>query len=235
MPQRWSNNAVIRRKQIETGIDLTFNNVFKPIFIECIAKLAPRSILEIGAGTGHLSKELSGQGYQITAIEPSQGMFKIAEEVLFGSNVILINCSSFELQSQQKYDLALSHLVAHVVDDLNGFLSSIALQLISGGHYIFSIPHPCFYNDYKKIFATEYNYMSPLTKNISFKITKDELNEISGVPYHHRPLSTYINSITKAGITINSFDEIYPAAEIQKQYGSTWETPRYCMFTCSKH
>jgi hypothetical protein len=76
--------------------------------------------------------------------------------------------------------------------------------------------------------------MLPASKEISFTITKDPLNEISGVPYHHRPLSTYINAFVEAGFAIDGFDEIFPEDKIQRLYGNKWENPRYCMFSCRK-
>lgn len=102
------------------------------------------------------------------------------------------------------------------------------------GHFIFSIPHPCFYNEYKGFFGDEYNYMTPMTKDVSFTITKDSKNTISGVPYHHRPLSEYINKLVESGFAINGFDETYPEEDIQLKYGAKWESPRYCVFTCRK-
>ena len=234
MPSRWSSNAETRSYQIESGLDITFNKVFKPIFLEKILQHVPKNILEIGAGTGHLAKELSRFDYKITAIEPSEGMYLKAKDVLSDTFVELINCSSFDLQKNKEYDIVLSHLVAHVVDDLILFLKSIETHISKNGKFIFSIPHPCFYNDYKKLFGQEYNYMTPIKKEISFKITKDAKNIISGVPYHHRPLSDYINSIINAGLIIDSFDEIFPEINTQLLYGSLWITPRYCMFTCRK-
>lgn len=234
MPHRWCNSAKIRREQIESGVDLTFNEVFKPLMVNRVSNLSPKKILEVGAGTGHLSKELSSLGFSVTAIEPSLGMYHVAQEVLEKTSVKLINCTSFELDNQSLYDASFSHLVAHVVDDLISFFESVGKQLETGGHFIFSIPHPCFYNEYKKFFGEEYNYMIPMTKNVSFTITNDSNNLISGVPYHHRPLSEYINSLVKSGFAIDGFDETYPDDEIQKKYGAKWETPRYCVFTCKK-
>jgi len=234
MPNRWCNSALIRKKQIESGIDLTFNEVFKPILTQRICSLEPINVLEVGAGTGHLSKELSNCGCSITAIEPSKGMYDVAIEVLSNTDVILLNCTSYDLQKTQVFDVAFSHLVAHVVDDLYGFFQSVGRHLESDGHFIYSIPHPCFYNDYKNLFGTEYSYIKPMTKNISFTITKDSKNAISGVPYHHRPLSNYINTLVKAGFALDGFDEIYPDGEIQKMYGDPWQTPRYCIFMCKK-
>ncbi len=234
MPHRWCDSAELRRKQIESGIDLTFNDVFKPLITTRVASLNPKRILEVGAGTGHLSKELSKNKCEITAIEPSKGMYVVANEVLSTTNVILKNCTSFELNKTEVFDVAFSHLVAHVVDDLSAFFQSIGKHLDTGSHFIFSIPHPCFYNSYKNLFGEEYSYMKSITKNISFSITKDPDNKINEVPYHHRPLSKYINCLVESGFAIDGFDEIYPNKAIQDKYGAPWENPRYCLFMARK-
>lgn len=234
MPHRWCNSAHLRREQIESGVDITFNEVFKPLLISRIQALEPINVLEIGAGTGHISKELFKLGFTVTAIEPSLGMYEVAKDVLCSTDVSLVNCTSFELAKNKIYDLSLSHLVAHVVDDLSGFFESVGRHLTKNGHFIFSIPHPCFYNEYKGFFGEDYNYMVAMKKNVSFTITKDPKNTISGVPYHHRPLSEYFNSLVKSGFAIDSFDEIYPDDDIQEKYGAGWKTPRYCVFTCKK-
>jgi SAM-dependent methyltransferase len=161
-------------------------------------------------------------------------MFTIAQEVLSNEGVDLINCSSFDLPKGDIFDLAFSHLVAHVVEDLCAFFNSIGIHLSKSAHLIFSIPHPCFYQSYKAIFGEEYNYMKQSMSEISFSITKDPYNVISGVPYYHRPLSNYINALVACGFAIDRFDEIYPTKEIQEKYGRPWENPRYCLFQCRK-
>lgn len=234
MPNRWCNSAQIRREQIESGADLTFNEVFKPLLVSRIKSLSPSNVLEVGAGTGHISKELFELGFSVKAIEASAGMYGVAKDVLSLTDVRLLNCTSFELEKNELYEVAFSHLVAHVVDDLKVFFESVGQHLKVSSHFIFSIPHPCFYNEYKGFFGDEYNYMTPMTKNVSFTITKDPQNTISGVPYHHRPLSEYINKLVESGFAIDGFDETYPEDDIQLKYGAKWESPRYCMFTCRK-
>ena len=71
-------------------------------------------------------------------------------------------------------------------------------------------------------------------KNITFEITNDPLNSITEVPYHHRPKSDYINSLSDSGFVISSMHEIFPSMDIQKKYGAHWDTPRYCLFVCKK-
>ncbi len=232
MLHEWCNAAQLRRDQIESGIDITFVDVFRPLFVEWVQSINPNTVLEVGAGTGHLSKSLSDQSFSITAVEPSPGMYEVARHVLSDTGVELWNCSSFEFQADASFDMAIAHLVAHTVHELEGFLKSIQETLEKEGRLIFSIPHPCFYNAYKKLFGNDYRYMTPMRKRVSFTVTNDPDNEISDVPYYHRPLSVYIQGIRDAGFVLDGFHEVYPDEEIQRKYGSPWETPRYCALFC---
>lgn len=234
MPHRWCSVAELRRNQIESGVDLTFVDVFKPLFLKWVCELQPNHAIEIGAGTGHLSKAIAAEGFLITAIEPSAGMYDVACEVLAGTHVRLINCSSSELVPSELFDVAFSHLVAHVVEDLSGFLESVSIHIHEDGYFLFSIPHPCFYNDYKRFFGNDYSYMKQLSKEVSFSVTNDPENVITGVPYHHRPLSVYIKSISAAGFVLADFHEAYPPKDLQLKYGALWDNPRYCTFVCKK-
>lgn len=231
---RWCSQAELRSKQIESGLDLTFSEVFLPIYLGKVRGLRPHSLLEVGSGTGHLSLALKGEVPNLTSIEPSQGMFQKAVQVLEGSGVKLMNCTAQDLPKSGTYDMVISHLVAHVVHDLRGFLASIREVLEKGGVFVFSVPHPCFYNEYKRLFALgEYQYMTEQFKEISFSITNDPSNKIEGVPYHHRPLSGYFSAIRNAGLFVSGFEEIFPCQETQEKYGALWNNPRYCLFACS--
>lgn len=234
MPDRWNIAAKIRQSQIESGLDITFNDVFMPIFVDFVKEVSPTDALEVGAGTGHLSRAVCGYVNNLTSLEPSVGMYEVAEEVLAGTPVRLVNGKVSDLPDHYKYDLVFSHLVAHCVDDLNNFLLTIAKHLKRGGQFLFSIPHPCFYNDYKKFLGDDYRYALPMSKDVSFFITKDRHREISSVPYHHRPLSYYFNELISTGLLIRHFDEVYPSNEIQEKYGEAWLTPRYCTFLCER-
>ena len=101
--------------------------------------------------------------------------------------------------------------------------------------FVFAIPHPCFYNDYKNFFKPEeYHYMHELRKAISFTITKDPSSIISGIPYNHRPISRYFSCLEKQDLLIANFEEIFPDPKLQELYGQPWEAPRYCIFRVIK-
>lgn len=235
MPERWDNAAWLRKEQIESGLDLTFSKVFLPYYINLVSDLRPSSFLEVGCGTGHLSSELSKLIPKVVSLEPSLGMHAVASEVLGNTGVQLINKQMQDLQIEQTFDLILSHMCIQTVTNLGDFFESARVHMNPGSRFVFTIPHPCFYNDYNGFFSSEeYCYMVPMKKNITFSVTKDPDRPISGVPYNHRPLSCYFDSLKKHDMLVSDFHEIIPEPTVQSLYGANWETPRYCVFHVKK-
>lgn len=231
MSHRWCESALLRKKQIEEGLDLTFNEVFLPYYKAKMLAYKPINALEIGCGTGHMAANLSKHCNSFTALEPSKGMYEVAKEVLRDSNVKLLPSYIQDISGTEKYDLIYSHMCLQVIEDTKELLRNVRGLILEKGIGIFSIPHPCFYNDYKSFFdESEYEYMRELEKQISFTITKDPGNKIESVPYHHRPISYYLNQIIECGFNILSLDEIIPSDEVQLMYGEKWKYPRYCSF-----
>jgi SAM-dependent methyltransferase len=229
MPNRWNDSARLRASQIEAGLDLTFSKVFVPLFVDEVRKLAPATILEAGGGTGHLARSLFSYSDSYTVVEPSLGMYLQAQEVLAGLPVSVCNSSLEDFAADGgEFDFVLSHMCVHTVDNLDGFLSALASVLNGRGRYSISLPHPVFYNDYKQFFPPNtFNYIEERTEVVSFSVTLDQSHPISGVPYHHRPISTYVSSLSSAGLCVTSFDEIFPSASVQALYGKPWQSPRY--------
>jgi trans-aconitate methyltransferase len=231
MPERWDKIADIRHRQIESGIDITFSEVFLPYYAKLVGSLQPTSLLEVGCGTGHLSAALEKAVPSVVALEPSSGMHRVAQDVLRGTRVELLNFSIQDYRANRSFEMIISHMCAQVVDDLDSFLGSITSHMNGQSLLAVTIPHPCFYNEYKRLFAPgDYKYMCESRKTISFTITRDPLTRITGIPYSHRPLSTYFAHFKSYGLRVVNFEEIFPEPRIQGLYTAKWDAPRYCVF-----
>lgn len=236
MSELWESAADLRRRQIEGGLDLTFSQVFLPLYRGLVSRRKPQRVLEVGGGTGHLALELSREVSEYTFVESSPGMCRVAREVLSGSRVAVHNLPIQQFVTDRPFNLVISHLCMQTADDLHGFWRAIVGLLLSDGAFLVSIPHPAFYNSYKKLFAPEdFSYMQERRGLVSFTITLDPNNPIADVPYIHRPLSAYIGSLGQAGLCLTSMEEIFPPESTQKLYGALWETPRYLLLTGAAH
>lgn len=193
--------------------------------------LQPSSILEVGAGTGHLALELSHLTSRYVAVEPSKGMMLEANDVLRNQNVTLISSTVEELNADQSFDLVVCHMCLQAIGNYIQFLSAVERHLAKAGVFLISIPHPVFFNEYKKILPAEkFDYMREQSALIDFAITLDPEETIRGVPYFHRPVSKYLSAFANAGLLLTYMEEIIPSDDIQALYGRPWATPRYILF-----
>lgn len=219
----------MRREQIESGLDITFNRIFVPYFLECIKERAPQRVLEVGCGTGHLAARLANVVRHIEALEPSPGMYSVAKEVLVNTTVKLRHSTIEEFRPSKRFDLVVSHLCAHVVADIDTFCRACSALVGLRGLFVFTLPHPCFWNDYKEFFPqANYRYATEQFASVALTITKDPSRPILGLPFHHRPLGRYVSALSNCGMALTRLDEIIPPKAVQRLYGTDWRFPRYC-------
>jgi SAM-dependent methyltransferase len=229
MPHQWNEIARLRAEQIDGGLDLTFSKVFVPYYSGILAERKPTDVLEIGGGTGHLARELRRFGSTYVMIEPSAGMYAIAQQTLQGCAVEIINQTIEAFSSGgRRFGFVFSHMCIQTVENLDVFVGAVSTALAPDSRYMVSLPHPAFYNDYKQFFPKEtFRYMEERATLIDFTITLDPGRKIKGVPYQHRPLSVYVAAFAKASLNVSVLDEIYPSPDIQALYGGPWKFPRY--------
>lgn len=114
-----------------------------------------KKILDIGCGTGKLTKLLSAKleelkqnkfdkgNFKIDAIDISKEMIQYAQQNNF-CETINFNCSSIEdnflkKNSEKKYDIIFSNAVLHWLDDLNYFFCSLNKISHQKSRFFFSI------------------------------------------------------------------------------------------------
>ena len=93
--------------------------------------------LEVGAGTGLLGLELAPEVGSIVLSDPSQGMRETTRQKLAASDVPNATVASYDLGGAAPdgapFDLVISLLVLHHVEDTAGALRSIRRLLVPGG------------------------------------------------------------------------------------------------------
>ena len=106
------------------------------------------------------------------------------------------------------YNLVSANMVLQNLTHLKTNISSIVRLLKSGGIFIFSIPHPCFWFQ-KKSFADdfEFAYDKEITYKIPFKIRNGNVHE-SLITYVHRPLHMYYSAMVSHSLEVLEMLEV---------------------------
>ena len=116
----------------------------KPVLWELIAPVSGQKILDLGCGDASIGKELLENGaLAYLGIEGSQNMFALAQSTLNGTagEVIHADLRSWDYPSNV-FDLVISRLALHYIQDLGAVFSDVFNSLIRGGKFVFSVEHP---------------------------------------------------------------------------------------------
>ena len=120
-----------------------------------------------------------------------------------------------------EFDLAISSLVLHYIEDYKGVLKNLNRLLVPGGEFVFSQEHPL---------ATAYSGGERWTRDengrklhvnladYSVESERDTTWFVDNVKIYHRTFSTVINDLIDAGFIIEKVVEPKPSEELLEKY-----------------
>ena len=123
----------------------------------------------------------------------------------------------------EKYDVVFSSLAVHYIEDFNKLVADIYNLLNKDGYFIFSQEHPLT----TALLTQNYWTCNDQNDKICYNLTTYSLEGkrevtwfVNGVIKYHRTMSSIINSLLKAGFTIEKMLEPMPSDEIIEKYPS---------------
>lgn len=238
----WDVNASRRHEQITGGVDLTFSRVTTPVIIDTLLRQPGHthySVLDVGCGTGVLTRILSEHVRHVTGVDPSTESVRIAQEHTVGlANVAFeaVAIEDFMTEEESLFDFVVAHMVLQDLANLDKALARIYSLLRDKGHFVFSIPHPCFFSERKRALFSNYRYLEPSFHEVRFTISNDRVPLPRKTPYYHRPLSSYDAALRKAGFIHERLMEPKPDTETLKLYPDTtsWDYPHVLLVVSLK-
>ncbi|MCA9581448.1 MAG: methyltransferase domain-containing protein [Myxococcales bacterium] len=184
----------------------------RPAVFELCGDVTGLRVADVGCGEGYCTRELKHRGAaEIVGIELSAKMVEQAQaqeaEDKLGIEYRQGNVLALDLPDGY-YDLVTAVFVFNYLtrDECRKTLEEVHRILKPGGHFVYSIPHPCFpfMKDRKAPFFFDFQengYFSGLdTKN------EGEIHCLDGtalrVQMIHKPLEEYFNVMRAAGFTL---------------------------------
>lgn len=200
------------------------NNIFeKPALFSLLPTLNNKSVLDLGCGYGeHCIQFVEEGAKRVVGIDVSQKMLAIAKAENAHQNISYLNMPMEDIgELQERFDIVVSSLAFHYVEDFQALLKNIYKLLNDGGVLAFSQEHPintCFSNGSRwtkdengeKLFANISNYSIDGERESTWFVDK--------VKKYHRTFSTIINTLIEAGFQINKIIEPVPTPEILIEY-----------------
>ena len=229
----WDLIAHVRHMQIASGKDISFSYVLKPTLLELLQSCDLRNVLDIGSGTGELTWELAKVSEKVVGVDFSSRSIEIARRVCSKTDNVDFFVKSVEDFSANWQGHQFTTLVANMtlMDCLNleSLMEASAKLVVPGGHFVATITHPWFWPHYWGYAdASWFGYTKELVIEAPFRISAEATDCVT--THVHRPLSTYLNSLSNAGFNVEKLVEPYPDRQVQSKYSGYWKFPRFLAF-----
>jgi SAM-dependent methyltransferase len=190
------------------GIDQQPWNVLyeRPTTLELLPGVTGKDVLDAGCGSGWYADWLVRHGAQVVAVDRSARMVELTAARLAGrGRAIRGDLSDLGELPDASFDLILSSLVLHYVEDLAKTFREWGRLLRSGGRLVFSTHHPT--HDPKSLFNPGY---------LSEEIIEEKWGWLGEqMRYYRRPLSNLTEPMAGAGFVIERITEPRPSEKLQ--------------------
>jgi ubiquinone/menaquinone biosynthesis C-methylase UbiE len=205
----------------------------RPATISLIGSVASRRVLEVGCGPGVLTHWLTEHGADVTAIDVSQEMVRLARSRVGGQARILVAdlAEPLPFMADASADLVVASLVLHYLPDWAGALGEFYRILAPGGAVVFSVHHPAM--DWQEHSSGDYFAVKQVTE------TWDLLDKSYEVTFWRRPITAITAAISAAGFVIEKLIEPEPVPELRQRDAETddWlrKNPMFIFFRLRKN
>ena len=199
---------------------INYNNLLEqPALKSLLPNLTDKSVLDMGCGAGEACLEYINRGAsKVIGIDLSEKMLELARRQANHEKIEYLHMDMCDIKTiGQKFDVIVSSLAFHYVENFHELLSEIQGCLHDNGILLFSQEHP----------LTTAPFAGPeFTWNESGKVKHYNLDNygnsgirstewmVEGVIKYHRTFSQIVNELIGAGFAIERMSEPLPDAQV---------------------
>ncbi len=201
----------------------------EPMFPE----LSGKTVLDLGCGYGWHCKFAAEHGASsVLGIDQSVRMIGEAKRRNSADCIEYRVCDLLDFAyPEETYDLVVSNLVLHYLEDLNVIYQSIHRTLKPSGIFLFNIEHPTFTAGVYQQFAkdgtwpvTDYYYSGErITDFLGYEVKK----------YHHT-ITQILNALLQTGFALEAVEEAMPPAQWREQMPDEMKRPMMLLIRAKK-
>ena len=192
-------------------------------FISLLPDVSDLRVLDLGCGAGQLSHFLAERGAAaVTGVDVSERMLELARRDWSHPRVTFVQGSIEEAEfPPRSFDLVVSSLASHYVDDYRGLVQRIAGWLAPHRVLVFSTEHPVYLSRAKG----DGWVRGPGGEATAWALDRygDEGLRVEswltgGVRKYHRTIETLVNGLLDAGLSVERLLEPMPSAEAMARH-----------------
>lgn len=180
-----------------------------------------KNVLDLGCGFGwHCRYAIEHGAKSVTGIDLSEKMLAKAMEI---NNLEGIQYERKALEDvdypAEQFDIILSSLTLHYIESFGTIAQQIYKWIIPGGSFVFSVEHPVFTAEGGQDWVYDKNGEKTCWPVDRYFIEGKRNTTFLGehVIKYHRTLTSYLNTLLKAGFKIKEVIEPQPEEEMLKE------------------
>ena len=204
--------------------EVNANNLFEiPALFSMMPDLKDKTILDLGCGFGeHCKRFVESGAKKVVGIDISEKMLEIAKQENADSKITYINMPMENIsQLKEKFDVVISSLAFHYVEDFAGVVKNIFDLLNEDGIFLFSQENPlctCFSGGNRWTKDENGNKLYINLSNYGIEGERESSWFVDNVKKYHRTFSTIINTLIETGFKIEKIIEPLPTEELLKNF-----------------
>ena len=190
--QSWNRNADQYSQMIGTPADRIYP-LIKDVLWDSLGDLHGAMVLDLGCGHGWLTQAMWQAGAKAIGIDGSTELLNKARELCPQTEFIKWDLMQGLPVLEQRFDRIVAHMVLMDIPEINPALKSVRQLLDEGGKFIFTLPHPCFFNfKSHRDAATEQMYC-----RVAGYLQPEvwQINNFGGHRHYHRSLTYYFDCL----------------------------------------
>ncbi|MCP3028877.1 class I SAM-dependent methyltransferase [Halobacillus sp. A5] len=209
----------------------------EPVFVELLGNVAGKDVVDLGCGDGRFGRQLLERGCgTYLGVDNSANMLKEAEKNLENTVGKVVRSSLEEWCSQETaFDLVISRLALHYIDNLLPLLCRINKALREGGRFIFTVQHPVLTASMRSA-QKEGRRTDWIVDDYFFSGKRSEPWMGQQVVKYHRTFEEYFQLLNAAGFEIKDVREGKPDPFYftEEEYKRRARIPLFLMISCVK-
>ena len=208
----WETHAEWWIDGFTAGADPEYEEQILPLAARELA--GAKRVLDVGCGDGQVSRLAAKLGAEVVGIDPTWNCVSVANQRGGG---VFARAGAAQLPfADGTFDAVIACLVFEHIRDVDNAIAEVARVLQPGGRFCFFLNHPLLQTPNSGWIDDQFLDPPEQYWRIGPYLLEDEtIEEVEKdvfIPFIHRPLSRYINTLSDNGLLLERMEEPAPPA-----------------------